>query len=74
MKDAGGNEVVQSLWNRDSLSWPIEERIQKCGLDLKKWERQHFGSFIKQIADCRDELYRLQIGPQTNFSLQKQEI
>ncbi|XP_030970704.1 uncharacterized protein LOC115991098 [Quercus lobata] len=76
------SEVVEAIWEAREVTDPaarVIRKIDKCGRELKRWERDHFGNIRntlkekrKELAEAEKEALRIEL----NFRIQelKKEI
>ena len=53
------SEVVEAIWEAREvadLAARVIQKIDKCGRELKRWERDHFGNIRKTLKEKRKEL------------------
>ena len=59
LSDHTCSEVVEAIWEAREVVDPaarIIRKIDKCGRELKKWERDHFGNIGNTLKEKRKEL------------------
>ncbi|XP_023906573.1 uncharacterized protein LOC112018294 [Quercus suber] len=59
LSDHTCSEVVEAIWEAREVDDPaarVIRKIDKCGQELKKWERDHFGNIRKTLKEKRKEL------------------
>ncbi|CAB4263626.1 unnamed protein product [Prunus armeniaca] len=57
MKEKGFEDVVKGAWkyNVDEQS-SVKEKLKRCAISLKNWEKVVFGSVRTQLKECKEEL------------------
>ena len=53
LSDLGSSNVVEMVWSSNTITDPstkIMRKIKKCGTELKRWSRDHFGNVRKGLA------------------------
>ena len=53
------SKVVEAIWEAREVDDPatrVIRKIDKCGQELKRWERDHFGNIRKTLKEKRKEL------------------
>ena len=53
------SKVVEAIWEAREVDDPATRviwKIDKCGRELKRWERDHFGNIMKTLKEKRKEL------------------
>ena len=64
LSDKGCAETVESVWlsqNFDHSNFRVMAKIEKCGVELLKWSREHFGSVKKELQLNRNMLAKAEI-------------
>ena len=64
LSDKGCAEMEESVWlaqNFDHSNFQVMAKIEKCGVELMKWSREHFGSMKKELLLKRNMLAKAKI-------------
>ena len=80
--DHSCSKVVEAIWEAREVDDPatkVIQKIDKCGQELKRWERDHFGNIRKTLKEKRKELVEAKkeaLCTRRNFRIQelKKEI
>ena len=59
LSDHTCSEVVEASWEAREVDDPatkVMRKIERCGRELKKWERDHFGNIRKSLKEKRKDL------------------
>ena len=54
--DLGCSRVVEAIWSSNDMVNPstkVMRKVEKCGKELKMWNRDHFGNVRKELAKKR---------------------
>ena len=54
--DPGYSRVVEAVWSSNDMVNPstkVMRKVEKCGKELKMWNRDHFGNVRKELAKKR---------------------
>ena len=56
LSDPGCSNVVEVVWSSIESVDPsvkVMKKIEKCGKELKRWDRDHFGNVKRELAKKR---------------------
>ena len=59
LSEKGCTDTVQAVWASDVPNDPstkVIHKIEKCGVELKKWSQKHFGNVRKEIESKKKQL------------------
>ena len=59
MTDKGCGETIEAMWTENSLEpWDtrVLKKIDKCGHELLRWSKRHFGNVRRELEKRRKEL------------------
>lgn len=54
--DLGCSNVVEVVWSakaHDDLAIKVVRKIERCGKELQRWNKDHFGNVRREIARKR---------------------
>ena len=61
LSDSGCYSIVEAVWCSSEEGADVEmmvtNKIKKCGKELGRWNRNHFGNVRQQLARKRKELF-----------------
>ena len=53
LSNLGYSRVVEAVWSSNDMVDPstkVMRKVEKCGKELKRWNRDHFGNVRKELA------------------------
>ena len=56
--DLGCSRVVEVIWSSNDMVDPstkVMRKVEKCGKELKRWNRDHFGNVRKELAKKKED-------------------
>ena len=59
LSEKGCTDTIQAVWASDAPTDPstkVIHKIEKCGVELKKWSLKHFGNVRKEIESKKKDL------------------